>query len=71
MFGTEEQKKKLLEALERRNESIQLLGQSFGKGMEKLGEQADDMLKTMGKLQKLVHELINLPGLLKQILENK
>ena len=69
MFGTEEQQKKMLEAIERRNESIESLGRSFGEGMKKLDEQADDLLKNMKKLERTAHKLINLPGFLKQIFD--
>lgn len=71
MFGTKEQQKEMLEAIERRNESIESFGQSLGEGMKKLDEQADDLLKTTKKLERTTHKLINLPGFLKQICDGK
>lgn len=74
MFGTEEQQKKMLEAIGRRNESIESFGQSFGEGMKKLDGHADDMLKKIEEIEKEFHKLIALPGFLKhlkQILEEK
>ena len=59
-----EQQKKMLEAIDRRNESIELLSQSFGAGMKKLDGQADDLLKTMKGIKAECHKLINLLGLL-------
>ncbi|GAH96802.1 unnamed protein product [marine sediment metagenome] len=70
MFGTEEQQKRMLEAVDRRNESIksfrrgmqkfderiELFGRSFDEGLQKLGEHADGLLK-----------LITLPEFLKAI----
>ena len=71
MFGTEEQQKKMLEAIQRRNESIELLSQSFGKGMKKLDDHADDLLKNLKEIKKEYHKLINFPVLLKQICDEK
>jgi len=67
MFGTEEQQKKMLEAIAQRNESIESFGKSFGEGMKKLDNQADDLLKNMKKLERTSHKLINLPEFLKAI----
>ena len=66
-----DQQKKMLEAIERRNESIESLGRSFGEGMKKLDDQADDLLKNTKKLERTAHKLINLPGFLKQIYDEK
>lgn len=71
MFDTEEQQKKMLESIGTLNENIESFGQSFGEGMKKLDDQADDMLKNMNELKKEFHKLINLPGLLKQIFGDK
>jgi len=68
MFGTEEQQQKMLEAIDRRNEIIESFGQSFGEGMKKLDDQADDLLKNLKEIKKESHKLMNLSGLLKQIL---
>ena len=70
MFGTEEQQRKMLESIETLNENIESFGQSFGEGMEKLDEHADDMLKKINEIEKEVHKLINLPGFLKQFFDD-
>ena len=59
-----EQQKKMLEAIGRRNESIEMLAQSFGEGMKKLDGQADDLLENVKGIKKECHKLINLLGLL-------
>lgn len=71
MFGTEEQQKEMLEAIARRNESIESFGQSLGEGMKKLDEQADDLLNHMEKIKKQFHKLIHLPRFLKLIFDEK
>ncbi|GAH72052.1 unnamed protein product, partial [marine sediment metagenome] len=66
-FGTEEQQKRMLEAVDRRNESLDTFGKSLGefgrafnKGMDKLDKHADDLLK-----------LITMLEFLKQIFDEK
>lgn len=60
MFDAEEQQKKMLEAIGKRNESIELLGKSFGEGMKKLDEQADDLLEKIGIIKKMSNKLVRL-----------
>lgn len=55
---TTEQQKKMLEAIGKRNESIELLGKSFGEGMKKLDEQADDLLEKMGAIKEDAKKLV-------------
>lgn len=70
MFGTEEQQKKMLEAIGTYNESIESLGKSFGDGMKKLDEQADDMLEKMSAIKKESNKLMKLVGV-KNIIDKK
>ena len=60
MFDTEERQKKMLEAIGKRNESIELLGKSFGDGMKKLDTQADDLLEKTGTIKKKSNKLVRL-----------
>ena len=58
MFGTEEQQKKLLELIGKRNDAIERFGKEFGKGMEGLDKQADELLEWSGKMKKMLGSFI-------------
>lgn len=62
MFGTEEQQKKMLDAMGTYNEKIESFGKSFGEGMKKLDEQADDLLEKMVQIKKKSNKLMKLIG---------
>ena len=47
----------MLEALDRRNESIDAFGRAFNKGMNKLDKQADDLLEQTADILKTINDI--------------
>lgn len=60
MFGTKEQQREILEAIGRQNDAIEQFGKEFGKGMETLDKQADELLEWSEKIKKGIKDFKNI-----------